>query len=81
MTNLKPATVIKIFWTICILGLILLLTGLGAEIETLSIIGTLVIIGGLIFMLFTYQCPHCGRHLDPRCRGPHCPFCGEKINE
>ena len=81
MKNLKPATVINIFWAICIFGLILLLAGLGAEIKALSIIGTLVIIAGLIFQLFTYKCPHCGRHLDLRCRGPHCPFCGEIINE
>lgn len=43
-------------------------------------IGTLVILGAIIWEAFMYCCPHCGRYLGGNFRsGKYCPHCGEKI--
>lgn len=51
------------------------------EVPILSVIGLLILIGGVVVRLVFYRCPHCRRLLP--WRAPldmeHCPYCGEFI--
>ena len=47
---------------------------------TLLFLGMVLAFGGLVYLLFTYRCPRCGRLLHTRGPTPHyCPHCGEEF--
>ena len=44
-------------------------------------IGTVLAVGAFIASIFILYCPPCGRTLDLRCWGSHCPYCGGALDE
>ena len=44
------------------------------------VLGTLVMISGVMYAARYFKCPHCGTRLDARMKAPnYCPECGKKL--
>jgi len=77
--KLPPRTSRTISASSSIAGAVIGGIGALANVLAMVIIGVVLLIGGIIFHIITYRCPHCGCFLD-RSRGEYCPHCGEKLD-
>ncbi len=59
-------------------GAVILL--LGVWLEIFLLIGSVVMISGIIPDILYNKCPHCGKHLG-RNEADYCQFCGKPIDE
>lgn len=79
MNSLFPKKVRAIMWLIFALGILAAGAGISLQWDPLCYLGILVMLGGVVFHLIFYRCPHCGKFLD-RSTGDYCPYCGQRVN-
>ena len=75
---MNPKKANTIFWTLLIIGA--LVGGIGSTegVKWMSMLGIVLMMGGLLLKVLLYRCPYCGKYLD-RSTGDFCPYCGKKI--
>jgi len=61
-------------------GLALCIVSLMTKVTWVGIIGTIVIVLGMLQTVIFYRCPNCHKVLNYKGRKPkHCPECGHKL--
>lgn len=76
------STVIKIFITVTMLGILLMVIGLciGNNVGLVVLLaGLIVIAGAIVFRIIYYRCPYCEGFLTIPYRNHYCPHCGKYL--
>ena len=81
MKKLKPKTVNTWNWILWAVGALVALLGTVGDPDSpaLCVTGILLMLGGCVFRIVFFRCPHCGAYLD-RGLPNFCPRCGENIH-
>ena len=79
MKKMNPAKVRIVVWCLFAIAVVFCLVGECTEIRVLTVVGVIVLIGGLVSHLIFYKCPHCGIFLG-RSGGDYCPYCGKRYH-
>ena len=78
---MKPKTVDRIYGTLVVLGMVLILVGVFPTDDlNLVWVGGGLGAAGALFGMFFSKCPYCGAHLRTKFGVPKtCPICGKRL--